>query len=151
MKRWPLVGLAICVFALAGCTPGPGVGPSPTTEVSDEQLLAAFGTLRPGAEVIASAAGDVSGDGVGDLVVIFAKGDGRNGLLVVLGGDVPSLTNDLPAPAENQSITLRDIDEAAPTEFTVQGSKGANIGYAIYRIEDGRLSDLFGEGMEDCC
>jgi hypothetical protein len=36
-------------------------------------------------------------------------------------------------------------------EFIVQGMKGANVGYAIYRLEGTKLEDLFGEGMKDCC
>lgn len=31
------------------------------------------------------------------------------------------------------------------------GEKDGEIGYAIYRMIDGALINLFGEGMEDCC
>jgi len=36
-------------------------------------------------------------------------------------------------------------------EFIVQGSKGNKTGFAVFRIENNQLVDLFGEGMEDCC
>ena len=61
------------------------------------------------------------------------------------------LTNEVPAPVSDQTIELKDIDEEPPMEFIVQGRKGAKVGFAIFRIEDGELVDLFGEGMEDCC
>jgi hypothetical protein len=60
-------------------------------------------------------------------------------------------TNEVPAPVSNQVITFKDIDDKPPLEFIVQGMKGANIGYAIYRVDGTKLEDLFGEGMKDCC
>ena len=48
-------------------------------------------------------------------------------------------------------IQLRDIDKKPPMEFIVQGAKGSKMGFAVFRIEENRLVDLFGEGMEDCC
>lgn len=60
-------------------------------------------------------------------------------------------TNSVPAPVSDQMIQFRDIDRKPPLEFILQGRKGAKAGYAIFRIEQGVLTDLFGEGMEDCC
>jgi hypothetical protein len=57
----------------------------------------------------------------------------------------------VPAPVSNQVITFKDIDDKPPLEFIVQGMKGSNLGYAIYRVEGSILENLFGEGMEDCC
>ena len=61
------------------------------------------------------------------------------------------VTNEVPAPVSNQVITFKDIDDKPPLEFIVQGMKGSNLGYAIYRVEGSILENLFGEGMEDCC
>ncbi len=71
--------------------------------------------------------------------------------VILNAGGTYTITNDVPAPVSNQIITFKDIDEKLPMEFIVQGMKGTKIGYAVYRIEQGKLVDLFGEGMEDCC
>lgn len=62
-----------------------------------------------------------------------------------------TITNDVPAPVSNQTITFKNIDDKPPMEFIVQGMKGANMGYAVYRIENSKLVDLFSEGMAGCC
>lgn len=36
-------------------------------------------------------------------------------------------------------------------EFLITGDKNGEVGYAVFRIIDGQITDLFGEGMEDCC
>jgi len=55
-------------------------------------------------------------------------------MLVVLGKPgAYQCTNEVPAPVSNQVITFKDIDDKPPLEFIVQGMKGANVGYAIYR------------------
>lgn len=150
--RWPHVFVLVgCLLFASGCSVAPEAQSAATKDPGNSPLLAVFEKQWPESRAIVTQAGDVTGDGIEDLIVIFSKDDEHNGMLVVVGGEAPLLTNDIPAPAENQSITLRDIDEKAPMEFIVQGSKGAKVGYAIYRVEGDRLSDLFGEGMEDCC
>jgi len=111
-----------------------------------------FLSVQQDREVIKCARADLNGDNVEDLVVIYRESEERNNMLVVLdikGGY--QCTNEVPAPVSNQVITFKDIDDKPPLEFIVQGMKGANIGYAIYRVDGTKLEDLFGEGMKDCC
>lgn len=114
--------------------------------------LGFFISTHPGKEALKCAAADLDGDNTEDLVVIYRESGEKNSMLVVLDKKGEYLcTNDVPAPVTNQVITFRDIDDKPPLEFIVQGMKGANIGYAIYRVEGVKLEDLFGEGMKDCC
>jgi hypothetical protein len=111
-----------------------------------------FNQVHGGKVVVAWAFADVDNDGRHDLILIYRVGAEKNSMRVVLSaGGTYAITNDVPAPVSNQTITFKDIDERPPLEFIVQGMKGAKIGYAVYRIEKGRLVDLFGEGMEGCC
>lgn len=118
----------------------------------DDRLLQWFISSHPENEVLKCAQADVNGDNKEDLVLIYRAGKEKNMMLVVLdlSGELV-FTNEVPAPVSNQQITFKDIDEKPPLEFIVQGMKGANVGYAIYRVEGTRLEDLFGEGMKDCC
>ena len=61
------------------------------------------------------------------------------------------LSNTISAPASNPKIEFKDIDEKTPMEFIVSGSKGSSFGYAIYRLDNMKIVDLFGQGMEECC
>ena len=102
--------------------------------------------------MIKYARADLNNDGRQDVVVIYRIAKDANRMRVILDlGDKYSDTNEVPAPLYDQSIVFRDIDKKPPLEFIVQGRKGAKIGYAIFRIENNQLIDIFGEGMEDCC
>ncbi len=100
--------------------------------------------------VILTKEGDITDDGIDDLIVIYEISKSEKRMVVVLG-DSERLTNSVKAPVERQSIKLKNIDEKAQMEFIVSGYKGSKLGYAIYRIEDNRIIDLFGEGMDECC
>ena len=117
-----------------------------------EDLYQYFIAAHPDNEVIKCAQADLNNDNTDDLVVIYRESREKNNMLVVLelkGGY--QCTNEVPAPVSNQMITFKNIDDKPPLEFIVQGMKGANVGYAIYRVEGTGLEDLFGEGMKDCC
>ena len=43
------------------------------------------------------------------------------------------------------------MDKEPELEFLITGEKDGQVGYAVYRIMDGAIVDLYGEGMEDCC
>lgn len=101
-------------------------------------------------KVLLTKEGDITDDGVDDLIVIYEISKSEKRMVVVLGG-LERLTNSVKAPVERQSIKLKNIDEKAQMEFIVSGYKGSKLGYAIYRIEDNRIIDLFGEGMDECC
>lgn len=115
-------------------------------------LFPCFESGTPGRTIIKCLPADLNDDGREDLIVIYRVSKDKNMMRVVLdaGGDCV-FTNEVPAPYSNQAIQLRNFDNKPPMEFIVQGTKGAKIGYAIFRVEGDRLIDLFGEGMDDCC
>ncbi len=145
-----LMALSVCALLLAGCGTTSEAAVAPKVAASNE-LVRWFAEKHAGCEIVTSASGDVTDDGTEDLVVVYRDADGAMHTRVVIGGEVPTETNDVAAPAEDQRISFRDIDKKAPIEFIVRGSKGADIGFAIYRVEDATLTDLFGENMDRCC
>lgn len=115
-------------------------------------LLQYFEQTYPGLELIKIARSDLNGDGREDLLVMYRVSDDKNMMRVILALDEGFLaTNEVPAPISDQIVKFKDIDEKPPMEFIVQGTKGHKFGFAVFRIEENRLVDLFGEGMEDCC
>ncbi len=97
---------------------------------------------------------DITSDGQNELIVIHSSQEEKNKMsLCVLKQDNAGLfrSNVLPAPVENQKITTRDIDGKPPLEFIIMGSKGIYSGFAIYRMLDGVLINIFDDGMDDCC
>ena len=164
-RRWLICGLLLCLVA------GVAAGGCGKTSVNEKkfgnaseietgesspglsgELYQYFLSVHQDREVIKCARADLNGDNIEDLVVIYKESEGKNKMLVVLGKPGQyQCTNELPAPVSNQVITFKDIDNKPPLEFIVQGMKGANVGYAIYRVDGTRLEDLFGEGMKDCC
>lgn len=116
------------------------------------RLLKYFVTKNPGRKVIKYALKDLNNDGREDLLIIYEVSKEKNMMCVILDfGENYVATDEVPAPVSNQVIQFKDIDDKPPMEFIVHGSKGAKVGYAIYRIENGKIVDLFGEGMADCC
>lgn len=160
-RRWLVCGLLVCL--VAGLAAG-GCGKTAVNEkdYSNKSEVSETGESSPDLryfisthqdrEVIKCARADLNGDNIEDLVVIYKESEEKNKMLVVLDrqGEY-QCTNEVPAPVSNQVITFKDIDNKPPLEFIVQGMKGANVGYAIYRVDGTRLEDLFGEGMKDCC
>ncbi len=121
-------------------------------EVGQNKLLQYFVVANPGKAIILYAQEDLNNDGQKDLLVLYRISRGKNMMRVILDmGKTCTETNEVPAPISNQTLRFKDIDEKPPMEFIVQGMKGAKIGYAVFRIENGQLIDIFGEGMEDCC
>jgi hypothetical protein len=139
------------VLLLGGCSASTAAPAGAAKVAESDELVRWFAAEHPDAEVVTSALGDVTGDGIEDLVAVYRDADDTMHTRVVIGGDSPAETNDVPAPAEDQRITFRDIDDTAPVEFIVRGSKGADIGFAIYRVGGTTLTDLFGENMDRCC
>ncbi len=159
MKRALLCCLLACLLAgtaVAGCgtttvNEREGCEPGLAGEQVSEALNY-FALTRGDKEIIKYACADLNGDAGEDLVVIFRESKEKNSMLVVLVKEGEfQCTNEVAAPVSNQVITFKDIDDKPPLEFIVQGMKGSNLGYAIYRVEGSILEDLFGEGMEDCC
>lgn len=119
----------------------------------DHKILKAFLEHVPGAEVQIACEEDVTGDGCKDLVVIYKKDGLTRTVVAVDSGDGVhyEFTEPIPGPIENQKIQFKNIDKEGEIEFIITGEKNGAVGYAIYRMIDGVPTDLFGEGMEDCC
>lgn len=161
-----VVALFLAVL-LTACTPsGEAEIPSSEQQIAQlreggvvlspagEAMLAEYLTPTPDVRVVAAVEADVNADALPDVVLIHSSREerGKMTLLVLLRRpDGWQASNALPAPVENQQITLRDIDDKPPLEFVVMGSKGIRSGFAIYRVVEGQLVDLFGDGMDDCC
>ncbi|PKQ36866.1 MAG: hypothetical protein CVT59_10800 [Actinobacteria bacterium HGW-Actinobacteria-1] len=143
------LAIAACGLLLTGCASAQASAPA--AKPASAKLGAFFAEKHPECTIVTSAVGDVTDDGVEDMVVVFRDADGSMRTLVVIGGDTPAETNAVPAPAEDQRISFRDIDKKGPVEFIVRGSKGSDIGFAIYRVEGTTLTDLFGDNMDRCC
>lgn len=140
-----------------GCSPGKPATAGDQKDftpavLADNGLLQRFCTGHPGRPVLKYAQADLDNDGKEDLVVIYRLGGEKNQMCVLRheGAKIVE-TNAVPAPVSDQMIQFRDIDEKPPLEFILQGRKGARVGYAIFRIDQGVLTDLFGEGMPECC
>ena len=117
----------------------------------DDPLLAFFKEERPDHEVLLACSEDVTDDGHDDLVVI-CRHDGLTRSCAVLWGEGGCvITEEIPAPIENQRIRFFNMDHEGEMEFLITGEKRGEVGYAIYRIIDGEMVDLFGDGMEACC
>lgn len=128
------------------------LAPNTGQACSGKNLLGYFTSTCPDKNVITHAVADLNNDGSEDMVIIYRVSREKNMMCVVLNlPDGTAKTNELPAPAENLHIQIRNIDAKPPMEFIVQGMKGAKFGYAVYRVEGTTLVDLFGQGMEDCC
>lgn len=97
--------------------------------------------------------GDFSGDNISDLIIIYRESNNSNKLIGIYTDEKGKIliTNPIPAPIENYIIKFYNIDEIEPCEFLVSGQKGVNIGFAVYRLENGEFISLFESGMERCC
>jgi len=142
------------VFLMVSC--GDRMERHPSGQTVDRNvgatLLRHFEDSFPGLEPIKIARCDLNADGREDLIVMYRVSEEKNMMRVILDLVEGFLaTNEVPAPIEDQVIQFKDIDRKPPMEFIVQGSKGIKSGFAVFRIENNQLVDLFVEGMEDCC
>ena len=149
-KRMALV--LLCLLCIAGCG-GEGqkegtVNSADTKHVLYQHFLASYGDKKP----LLTGVNDINNDGLEDLIVIYQDTPTTNKMIAIWQEDGKVVISEpTPAPVENYRIEWRDIDDQDPIELIVSGSKGVNVGYAIYRWENHEFINLFGEGMEDCC
>lgn len=119
----------------------------------DHPLYQRYIAEHPEKKILLACVGDLTNDGVDELVVIYrASADGACETVVLVNenGDYYE-TTPTPAPREYQKMRFFNMDKKDVLELLVTGSKDGEVGYAIYRIIDRELIDFFGEGMEDCC
>lgn len=103
-------------------------------------------------ELLTFLEGDLNGDNINDLIIIYKESEYSNKLIgIYKDSNKILMTTPIPAPIENYTIKFYNIDEKVPNEILVSGKKGANIGFAVYRLENGELISLFENGMEKCC
>ena len=115
-------------------------------------LLKEFRSQYPERTVLLACAEDITNDGIEDLVVISQlKKDIETIALYSTAPGEFAQTPPIPAPRENQHIRFFNMDKLSEIETLITGEKNGQVGYAIYRIMDGEMINLFGEGMEDCC
>lgn len=149
-KRMALV--LLCLLCIAGCG-GEGqedesAGSIDTEHVLYQHFLDCYGDKKP----LLTGVNDINNDGLEDLIVIYQDTPTTNKMIAIWQEDGKVVISEpTPAPVENYRIEWRDIDDQDPIELIVSGSKGVNVGYAIYRWENHKFINLFGEGMEDCC
>lgn len=115
-------------------------------------LLKEFRSRHPERTVLLACAEDITNDGIEDLVVISQLNRDIESIALYTNGSKELLeTPAIPAPRENQHIRFFNMDKLSEIETLITGEKNGQVGYAIYRIMDGEMINLFGEGMEDCC
>lgn len=103
-------------------------------------------------ELLTFLEGDLNGDNINDLIIIYKESEYSNKLIgIYKDSNKILMTTPIPAPIENYIIKFYNIDEKVPNEILVSGKKGASIGFAVYRLENGELISLFENGMEKCC
>lgn len=119
--------------------------------VESNELYERFIKENPEKIVLKSEYSDVSDDGKKDLIVIYKTNE-----IVRMSGyisvdDKYIMVEEVPAPVENQTIKLKDIDDKGVVEFIVSGSKNGVVGYSIFRFEGNQFINLFAQDMDDCC
>ncbi|MFR9070654.1 Cys-Cys-COOH (seleno)protein SaoC [Paraclostridium tenue] len=95
---------------------------------------------------------DINNDNVEDLLVVYKKNDKYNEMVGIISDESQMyMTKPILAPKEDVTIEFKNIDNKDKMELILSGSKNGNVGYAIYRLEGDKFTDLFGEGMNSCC
>lgn len=119
----------------------------------DDPLYLRYVAEHPDKEILLACVGDLTDDGVDELVVIYrADASGACETVVLVNeGDSYYETEPTPAPQEHQKMRFFNMDKEGALELLITGDKDGEVGYAIYSIIDQKLINLFGEGMEDCC
>ena len=95
---------------------------------------------------------DINNDKIDDLLVIYKKDKNHNEMVGIISDNGKVyMTEPIRAPIEDIVLKFKNIDEKDEMEIILSGSKNGNVGYAIYRLENKKFIDLFGEGMNSCC
>ena len=124
-----------------------------TYNIKNIELYKEYMNKYKNKEILTFLEGDFNGDNISDLIIIYRESNNSNKLIGLYTNEKGKIlmTNPIPAPIENYIVKFYNIDEKEPQEFLVTGQKGANIGFAVYRLENGEFISLFESGMERCC
>ena len=124
-----------------------------TDNIKNVELYKEYMNKYKNKEILTFLEGDFNGDNISDLIIIYRESNNSNKLIGIYTDETGKIlmTNPIPAPIENYIIKFYNIDEIEPCEFLVSGQKGANIGFALYRLENGEFISLFENGMGGCC
>jgi hypothetical protein len=155
---------ALVMAVMFGCLSVPGCAVGTTAVVTGEATVnesaiaagsagfAYWEANSPDCTWLRLAEGDIDGDGVDDLLVVYRTGEDKYVLAAVLDkGNKFLITNTLPAPITDQVISIFDMDHKSPNEVLISGRKGKNAGSAVLRVENGALEILFSSGYGNCC
>lgn len=151
-----LYAICSCIFFLS-CS-GNNIENIKDTEgmksIKNKELYSIYIDKYSDKELLTFLEGDFSGDNEEDLIIIYKESEYSNKLVGIYkdsdSGKILIITP-IPAPIENYIIKFYNIDEKVPNEILVSGKKGASIGFAVYRLENGEFISLFENGMEKCC
>lgn len=144
----------LSIFTVSGCkgTTNAAVSTSTTPEATATPCFAYWEQNNPGWKWVRLAEGDLNDDGRPDLIIIYRETNRKCSMTLVLDMDKNFQTaGPVDAPAEDQVISVFEMDGKPPNEFSVSGRKGVNIGSAVFRLEDGKIVQLFSSGYGDCC
>ncbi|MCT4508292.1 MAG: Cys-Cys-COOH protein SaoC [Tepidibacter sp.] len=144
-----IVFIIMTLMILGGCSE---IKESDIGVKEDNPLLNYFEQLNPDNKVIKCAYEDIDNNNTKDLVVIYNVSRNKNKMKIVIDKDGKyEFTDEVDAPRENQTIKFKNIDDKDQIEIIVSGSKNGAVGYAIFRVVDMKIINLFGQDMEDCC
>lgn len=152
MTKKIIINVVVMVFiliVLGGCSE---VKENEIGIEKDNPLLKYFEKSNPDNKVIKCAYEDVDNNDTKDLVVIYSVSKDKNKMKIVIDNSGKyEFTGEVDAPRENQNIKFKNIDDKDQIEIIVSGSKNGAVGYAIFRVVDMKIINLFGQDMEDCC
>lgn len=118
----------------------------------NEEYLSYFKENVKYEKMLTYAQHDINNDKVDDLLVVYKKGNNHNEMVgIISDNENVYITEPIRAPIDDILIEFKNIDDKDEMELILSGSKNGNVGYAIYRLENKKLIDLFGEGMNACC
>ena len=119
----------------------------------DHPALVWYREREPDKEILLACADDITADGLEDMVLVYRieRGAAEAVALVAQEDNSYYVSPPIAAPQQNQKMRFFNMDRDPQLEFLLTGDKNGQVGYAVFRIIDGQITNLFGEGMEDCC
>jgi hypothetical protein len=151
--------LFLWIIGFAGCSPHIAApeenSKSPLSQGYIEANSPTFAYWQhqfPGSQWAALAQGDLNNDKRDDLLIVYGTDKDKFSLVAVLDLiDGYEITEPIAAPVEDQVLSIFNMDDTPPNEFSVSGRKGAEVGSAIFHLENGTIRLLLTAGYGNCC